>query len=94
MNRTISSAKSLLAGLYLENFLVDSNEPFVINLNDGETDYLYPNSRNCRHLQEFYLLKKNHFEYMVNREYIDLIESFGDETARIIRQSPFGKFPL
>ncbi len=90
LNRTINSAKSLLAGLYLDNFLVDSNEPFVINVNDGETDYLYPNIFNCSYLYEFYKVTSNKHELLEKAEYVRFIESLSEEVGSQVATSPFG----
>ena len=90
MNRTINSAKSFLAGFYLKSFLVDTNEPFLINVNDGETDYLYPNIFNCSYLNEFYKVTSNKHELLEKAEYVKFIDSLGEEVGSKVPTSPFG----
>ena len=76
--------------MYLENFLVDANEPFVINVNDGETDYLYPNIFNCSYLYEFYRMTSNKHELLEKAEYVSFIESLSEEVGSQVATSPFG----
>ena len=48
--------------------------PFVINLNDLETDYLYPNLNDCPILEEMRkLIKKKYDFYKTSRLYTDCL---------------------
>lgn len=81
LRRTINSAKSLLAGLYLESSSTNSNQPFLIHVNDAETDYLFPNTGNCAYLKEFYQKVGNEDKLKLNEDYVKFRNKLSAETG-------------
>ncbi|CAF0877062.1 unnamed protein product [Brachionus calyciflorus] len=68
LRRTINSAKSVLAGLYQKRPSLKLKTPFLINVNDLETDYLYPNLQECPLIQEKRELIKQSFDFYNENE--------------------------
>jgi len=72
--RTIRSAKSLLAGLYLESVNDTSVEPFLMHIQKLEDDFIFPNHLNCPYFTEMYTFMHKLSLY-TNVEYLtELIE--------------------
>ncbi|RNA22195.1 lysophosphatidic acid phosphatase type 6 [Brachionus plicatilis] len=63
LNRTINSAKSLLAGMYQSGPKQKLDEPFLVHTNQLEIDYLYPNLLECPYIQLKRKLIKKSFRF-------------------------------
>ncbi len=52
--RTINSAKCFLAGVFNKEHDQVQKVPFVINVDDLNTDYIFPNSMNCSYYSQMH----------------------------------------
>ncbi|CAF0722914.1 unnamed protein product [Brachionus calyciflorus] len=69
--RTISSAKSVMAGIYLDSPEADQNDPFIINIQHLHEDVLFPNPINCSYYAEMHKFIQTLSLYTQNLEYIE-----------------------
>lgn len=64
----------MLAGIFQKSASDVLNEPFIINVNDLETDYLYPNLKDCQVLnKKRSQIKNNHEVYKTQNDYTDFL---------------------
>lgn len=69
--RTINSAKSFLAGVFNKSHDEVQEIPFIINVNDLTTDYIFPNSLDCSYYSKMHQYMHQLEFFKKNKTYME-----------------------